>query len=173
MVRRGEWEIQGAKIPRRYDIAVYDKAERLQLVVEVKKHPYEVATSLEKWATRIRRNQVVHSGIPNSVYFLLAIYPAPFYLWGKEDAPEVLPRYSFDVQAELPYLLDSTTIPEHRQQEEAVSSWLTDLIDTSHIFEDAAEKRDWLHDSGLHKAIQGGRIVMQTEQSERREPQAA
>src|SRR5947208_889384 len=38
-VRSGEWEIQGAKIGRRADVAVYSSDKKLQLVVEVKRKP--------------------------------------------------------------------------------------------------------------------------------------
>ncbi|MGI4791355.1 MAG: hypothetical protein ACRYFS_21210 [Janthinobacterium lividum] len=173
MVRLGEWEIQGARISRKYDIAIYDATERLQLVVEVKDYPYKPPTHLEAWATRIRRNLLLHSGIPRSIYFLLAVYPAPFFLWTKEDAPEALPRYNFDVRSEMPDLYGSSQRVDYKQQEDAVYSWLIPLINIQNESEKKLDAYAWLYESGLHKAIQGGKIVRQADQIETRERQAA
>ena len=71
MVRLGEWEIPGAKLSRRFDLAVYDKDERLQLVVDVKNFLHKHEADPEQWATRIRRNLVRHSAVPIYVYFCL------------------------------------------------------------------------------------------------------
>ena len=172
MVRRGEWEVRGAKISRKYDLAVYDRNNRLQLVVEVKDYPYRIGSELENWAARIRRNLMVHSGIPSYVYFLLAVYPAPFYLWGKEDAPEAKPRFSFDVQNEMPRLHESRAVSDYQQQEGAVHSWLKILIETSAAQAGQTERNVWLHDSGLYEAIRGGTIVKQASRVESRELQA-
>lgn len=173
MVRLGEWENPGAKIPRRYDMAVYDQADRLQLVVEVKKRPYEIATEIEQWATRIRRNLIVHAGIPSSIYFLLAIYPAPFYLWGKEEAPEAPPRHCFDAETEVVGSHGSLTATDHREQEDAIYSWLKTLMSAPAGSENVTEAHSWLYESGLYRAIHGGTVVRQTGQSQLREPQAA
>src|SRR5258705_7574917 len=59
-VRLGEWEIRGAKIESRADVAVYSPDNKLQLVVEVKKKPRAQA-NLKDWATKVRRNLVAHS----------------------------------------------------------------------------------------------------------------
>src|SRR5256885_1615764 len=59
-VRAGEWEIQGAKIERRADVAVYSRDKKLQLVVEVKRKPRTKA-NLKEWATNIHRNLLAHS----------------------------------------------------------------------------------------------------------------
>ncbi len=158
MVRLGEWENPGSRIQRIYDVAVYDRQERLQLVVEVKKHPYELATRMEDWATRIRRNLLLHSGIPSSVYFMLAVFPAPFYLWGQEDALDAPPRYDFDVRSEVMPLLKSTGGNES-QQIEPVSLWLESVVNSTAVKESFSEGQDWLFQSGLCQAIQGGRVA--------------
>lgn len=174
MVRRGDWEIWGAKIPRKYDLAVYGRDEKLQLVVEVQNTPYKRSEELENWATRIRRNLVVHSGIPTYVYFLLAAYPAPFFLWGADEASEAHPHYRFDVQAEMPRLHESKTISDYQQQVDAVYSWVTALMEEPL---EASEQAAWLRDSGLYEAIRGGTIVKRAnvgvEPAETREPQVA
>lgn len=174
MVRLGEWEIPGAHLKRRFDIAVYDKDERLRLVVDVKNYSYKHEGDSEQWGTRIRRNLVRHAAVPIYVYFLLAISPAPFYLWLPEDASETPPHYCFDVQAELPRLYKSKTVSDYQQQIDAVYSWLTAL--SNEPLEDA-EQPDWLGDSRLYEAIQGGTIVKRADVSvgpaETREPQVA
>ena len=175
MVRLGEWEIPGAKLSRRFDIAVYDKDERLQLVVEVKDYPDKCEIGIEQWATRIRRNLVKHSAVPSYVYFLLAVYPAPFYLWLPDDASEAKPRYHVDVQAEMPLLQQSNSISYYHQQEDAVEAWLASLTGTPAGPE--TEQLAWFYESGLHKAIQYGRIVRHVvplvRHAQMREPQAA
>ena len=170
MVRLGEWEVQGSKLPRKYDLAVYGRNEKLQLVVEVQNTPYKRGEELENWATRIRRNLVTHSGIPTYVYFLLAVYPAPFFLWGRDEASEAPPHYSFDVQAEMPRLYESKAISDYQQQVDAVCSWLMSLIEKPL---DETEQPAWLRDSGLWEALRGGTVVRRTERIETREPQMA
>ena len=170
MVRRGEWEIWGAKIPRKYDLAVYGRDEKLKLVVEVQNTPYKRGEELDNWATRIRRNLVKHSGIPTYVYFLLAAYPAPFFLWGADEASEATPHYRFDVSAEMPRLYESKEVSDYQQQVDAVSTWLTALI-ASPL--DEPEQPAWLKESGLQEAIKGGTVRKRTERVETRQPQMA
>lgn len=173
MVRLGEWENPGARIPRRYDIAVYDKEERLQLVVEVKKHPNELVSRTGDWATRIRRNLLLHSGIPGSVYFMLAVFPAPFYFWGQEDAPEAPASYTMDWQAQPPGI--DEYFENEYQAQEAVSLWLEAITNGILVREGSTEGQDWLFQSGLYQAIQGGRVAKQVKANvgERRVLQAA
>lgn len=170
MVRLGEWEIWGAKIPRKYDLAVYGKDEKLKLVVEVQNSPYKRGEDLANWATRIRRNLVIHSAIPTYVYFLLAVYPAPFFLWGADEASEAPPHYSFDVQAEMPRLYESKQVSDYQQQVDAVYDWLTTLMEKP--LQDTAQEA-WLHQSGLYEAINGGVVVKRSERAETRQPQVA
>jgi len=171
MIRRGEWEIQGAQIPRKYDLAVYGKNERLQLVVDLKDHPYKREADMEAWATRIRRNMVRHSAVPIYVYFLLAVYPAPFYLWLPDDAPDAPPHFRIDVQTQMPPLQESSVISDYQQQGDAVHAWLTSLVETPALPED--ERDAWRHDSGLYEAIRGGTIVRRAAPVETRVLQAA
>ncbi len=161
MVRLGEWENPGARIQRIYDIAVYDKAEQLQLVVEVKKHPYELATRMEDWATRIRRNLLLHSGIPSSVYFMLAVFPAPFYLWDQEDALDAPPRHIIDVSSEVIACLNIDVGNEYQQQEEAVSLWLRAVVNSTLTREISPKGMDGLFQSGLYQSIRGGKVARQ------------
>ncbi len=169
MVRLGEWENPGAHLKRRFDIAVYDKDERLRLVVDVKNYSYKHEGAVEQWATRIRRNLVRHAAVPIYVYFLLAVYPAPFYLWLPDDAPDAPPRFAIDVQAQMPLLQESKT-SDYEQQVDAIHAWLVSLLDGP--AEEAAPQA-WLHESGLYEAMRGGRIVRRAVGAETRELQAA
>src|SRR5262245_41882392 len=55
-VRSGEWEIEGARIRWRPDVAVYSADKKLLLVVEMKKSSSARQGNLREWATRIRRS---------------------------------------------------------------------------------------------------------------------
>ena len=89
-VRSGEWEIEGAKIEKRADVAVYSPDNRLQLIVEVKKAP-RATTKTRDWAELIHRNLLVHAGVPNTPYFLIVMPPDYFYLW-KNHSPSSFDR---------------------------------------------------------------------------------
>lgn len=162
-VRAGEWEIQGARIKSRADVAVYSPDQRLQLVVEVKKGP-QTEKSLRNWAAQIHRNLVTHAGIPNAPYFLLVILPGKLYLWKDSDpfnlnkapdcvidAEEVLKPY-FD---QLPVSLEEA---REYQLASLIASWLKDLVNSKPLTDPALT---WLVDSGLFEVISNGSVVMQ------------
>ena len=176
MIRLGEWESPGAHITRIFDIAVYDKADQIQLVVEVKKRPYEVATDLEDWATRIHRNLLVHSGIPSSAFFLFAISSSPFYLWTRSQATEVEapPQYTVDSQVLLSSYLPSNFLGNsvEKQYEGAIYAWLSDLVQTQETPQHDSSQ-SWLFESGLLSAIQGGHVVREAKSISQRELQTA
>lgn len=176
MVRLGEWENPGARIRRVFDLAVYDAAGYLQLIVEIKKRPYEVATDLEDWATRIHRNLLTHSGVPSSAFFLFAVCPGPFYLWTKAEAPnpEISPQFTIDAQALLQDYQPSQP-PRGGEEgwcEDMIQTWLWDLVQSQQT-PGRDPSQDWLFQSGLYQAIQGGQVVRQASTVRLREPQAA
>lgn len=175
MVRLGEWENPGAHISRIYDIAVY-KNNQLQLVVEVKKRPYEVATDLEDWAIRIHRNLLVHSGIPSSAFFLFAISSSPFYLWTRAQATEVEapPQYTIDSQVLLSNYLPSGLRGNsmEKQYEDIIYAWLSDLVRIQETPQHDSSQ-SWLFESGLLSAIRGGQVVREAKSVPHRELQTA
>jgi len=176
MVRLGEWENPGARISRQFDLAVYDNAGYLQLVVEMRKRPYEVATDLENWATRIHRNLLTHAGIPSSAFFLFAVYPEPFYLWTKSEAsePETPPQYTIDAQALLQEYQPSQPSgqDEADRYENMIHTWLSDLVQTRKPH-GHNQSQEWLFRSGLYDAVQGGQVVRDAQSSRLLESQAA
>src|SRR5215813_2111536 len=56
-VRAGEWEIRGARVRQRADVAVFSRDMKLQLVVEVKKASFREEGSKDH-AIRIHRNLI-------------------------------------------------------------------------------------------------------------------
>jgi hypothetical protein len=163
-VRSGEWQIQGAKVERRVDIAVYSADRKLVLVVEVKKKPKgKVITG--RWAAQVHRNLLVHSGIPIAPYFLLVAPPDLMFLWERGNSPDSEREPDFEVNAkELldPYVNRLSplrgSMDEYYYSELVVSTWLKDLVDSEPQSE-AMPK--WLQDSGLYAAIKTGTVVMQ------------
>jgi hypothetical protein len=162
-VRLGEWEIQGAKITKGVDVAVYSPGRNLQLVVEVKKSPGFRRPSVE-WATQIHRNLLVHSGIPRAPYFLLALLPDRLYLWKEREAgdPNRAPDYEIDARNILkPYLDQLAPAPEdasEMQLETVIISWLKDITSSKQPLDASLS---WLYDSGLYAALKDGSVEMQ------------
>ena len=158
MVRSGEWQIEGARLKRRADVAVFDKSGNLQLVVEAKYiKPNE--DTLNR-AVQIRRNLLVHSGIPDSPFFLI-VFPAHFYLW-KKGIPDTYDRqadYSVGTESFLNSFPDKWRDSFESQSgfefERLVSEWIKDLSSSN----DASHIPDWAQASGLYDAIKNGSVV--------------
>jgi len=161
-VRLGEWEIQGAKITKGVDVAVYSPGGNLQLVVEVKKSHGFRKPSLE-WATQIHRNLLVHSGIPIAPFFLLALLPDRLYLWRERDLgdPDRSPDYDVNALDILkPYFDEIVPAPEDAsplQLERVISSWLKDVVSSKQPLDASLS---WLSDSGLYSALKDGSVEM-------------
>lgn len=162
-VRSGEWEIQGAKVEKRADVAVYSPDKRLQLIVEVKKRPSK-QVELKDWANRIHRNLLAHAGVPITPYFLIAILPDCFYLW-KDNSQSTLdrpPDYEINAKDILQRYFETLssppdTVSEH-QLESLVTLWLTDLV---HSEPSDSDYMKWFYDSGLYAATKDGSVIME------------
>jgi|SRR5882724_5163490 hypothetical protein len=158
MVRSGEWQIEGARLKRRADVAVFDKSGNLQLVVEAKYiKPNE--DTLNR-AVQIRRNLLVHSGIPDTPFFLI-VFPAHFYLW-KKGLPDTYDRqadYSIDTEIFLKPFADKWRQSfDHMsgvEFERLVSQWIKDLSNSN----DTSKIPEWAQVSGLYEAIKNGSVV--------------
>jgi hypothetical protein len=162
-VRSGEWEIEGAKVEKRADVAVYSPDRRLQLVVEIKKRP-DAQIELKDWAKRIHRNLLVHSGVPSTPYFLIAILPDYFYLW-KDNSPssvEKAPDYEIKAQDILKTYFDKlSSTPDNAneyQLESIITLWLKDLVHSEPSDNDYLK---WFYDSGLYDATKDGLVIME------------
>src|SRR6185312_1790773 len=95
-VRSGEWEIEGAKVKKRADVAVYSPDKKLQLIVEVKKKPQR-QIEFREWAQRIHRNLLAHSGVPSTPFFLLAL-PDRLYLWTNNSSLNLDRSPDYEIQ---------------------------------------------------------------------------
>jgi len=137
MVRAGEWEVTGARIQPRADLALLSHGGNPLMIVEVKRRP-GVVRDVRAWATRIHRSLLVHGAIPPTSHFLLAAVPGPFYLWYARDF------ISPDAPADVEIQLDATTSQRLEQLlerdappaalGEAVAGWLTAAV--HNIYED-------------------------------------
>ena len=162
-VRSGEWDIQGAKIGRRADVAVYSTDKKPLLVVEVKRKPKD-NKNMREWATRIHRNLITHSGVPSAPYFLLAVLPGRLYLW-KDNDPfsfDKAPDYEIEAEEVLEPYLEQLSLPlenaSEYQLEALMSSWLKDIVSSNQL---TNTPQTWLQDSGLLNTVKDGAVVMQ------------
>lgn len=154
MIRTGEWEIQGARIEKRADLTVYAPNGKPQLAVEVKQPPSIKSVTPLQWATQVYRNLLVHAGIPNTPYFLLAVFPDSFYLWKKTDSTSIQPP---DYNVQVTDLINKYQ-PKYPGFESQIMAWLQDLIKSKFSTEEKISL-PWLFESGLYEAIQNGSIV--------------
>ena len=141
-----------------WDIAIYDRDKHLQLVGEVKT---KMGTSPE-WATRFRHNILEHGHVTIPPYFLLA-FPDHFYLWKHADIDESNEPYMVDVRAIFHAYFAGKTEGEpglsHDSFEMLVASWLGEVIHApKHDESDSKAAMQWLFDSGLYRAIEGGQV---------------
>lgn len=163
-VRDGAWEIPGARIQRRFDVAVQDGAGRVQLVVEVKNAPSGSLPIRIDWATTIHRNLLLHAGIPSAPNFLLVGYPDSFFVWIGSRPGEFsrAPDYVFDAPAVLaPYRTAEDGDHAHGQ-ERVVAMWLEELLRR----DPTAGHVDSIDGSGglnglVSNLIRGGTVVRQ------------
>lgn len=140
------------------DIAVYSPDNKLQLIVEVKNKK----EATPEWAAKMRRNLAVHSIVPYSSYFLLAL-PDHFYLWKntKIDIDERLPDYTANSKLILePYLKNFNDIDAMNEYslELIVNSWLNKMITANLTKETIKDQEAWVLDSGLYDSIKHGHI---------------
>ncbi|MFN2453249.1 MAG: hypothetical protein ABR577_03415 [Pyrinomonadaceae bacterium] len=143
---------------RQADISVFSPDDKLQLIVEVKNKQ----GASPDWAANMRRNLFVHSVVPTTPFFLLAL-PDRFYLWKNANPVEVVPPdYEIDPR---PILRAYTDTHEHYLDklsgyglELIINSWLNDLLNTNLTGETAEPYEKWLFDSGLYDAIQHGSV---------------
>ena len=149
------------------DIAAYDNAGKVVLIVEVKSRR---GTSAD-WAAKTRRNILAHSSALAVPYFLLAL-PDRFYLWkstGSETIKEGEPP-TFEVDA-FPLLrpyyerLGQATADSLSGGgfELIVASWLTEILWAQDPSDLSEQNRQWLEESGLYQALRGARLAVEAQ----------
>lgn len=140
MVRAGEWEVTGARITPRADLALISQGGSPLLMVDVKRRP-SVVRDPRAWATRIHRNLLVHGVLQPSAHFLLAAVPGPFYLWFARDSihPESPADLEINPDPGTARRLEGLLERDARaaQLEHAVADWLTESVHR-------VSEHDWL-----------------------------
>ena len=141
------------------DIAVYSPNNELQLIVEVKNK----LGATPEWAANMRRNLLIHSVVPYSPYFLLAL-PDYFYLWKDPSATLETRAPDYTANSKLiweSYLGDSSqyldTMSEY-SLELMTKTWLYGLTNAELTRETAPPHEAWLFNSGLYDAIKHGYV---------------
>jgi hypothetical protein len=165
MVRAGEWEMLQSRITPHVDVAVLNQDSKIVLMIEVKKRPY-YDEDLLGFAVRVHRNLIVHSGIPSQVFFMLALFPSPFYLWSPESAliPTARPDFMVNCEAEMLHrrkMIAEEPSEAHSITEEVIADWIRDIL--SHPPDRNSQGMDWLHNSGLLERITNGTVVRELE----------
>lgn len=141
------------------DLALYDRAGRLIAIVEVKN---KQSTSPE-WATKFRRNMLVHGGYSQAAFFLL-VTPDRLYIWKNAGTapPLVQPTYELDAQPLFaPYFERAGISPgdiSGQAFELVVTAWLGDLVRSEEQQEVLTEGLRILAESGFLTAVRDGRI---------------
>jgi hypothetical protein len=158
MIRSGEWQIEGARLKRRADVAVFDKSGSLQLVVETKyMKPNE--DSLNR-AVQIRRNLLAHSGIPNVPFFLI-VFPEHVYLWKKRSKDNFDRQADYSAESEVTFksyadkFKKSVDYMSSTEFERLVSEWIKDLTSS----DDDSNIPKWANESGLYQAVKDGSVI--------------
>lgn len=157
MVRGGEWEVAGARVSARADLALVSPSGAPLLIVEVKRKP-NLVRDPRAWASRIHRNLLVHGALQPTAHFLLAAVPGPFYLWLARDS--IQPGTPADAEItpdprtaeRLSQLLETDAQPA--QIEAVIAEWLRETV--HHVSE-----HDWLTDIASSGELD--RAIIQTE----------
>jgi hypothetical protein len=142
----------------RWDLSVKNRAGQIILAVEVKCK----TQASPAWAAQLRCNILAHGTFPQTPYFLMA-FPDKFYLWAEADSPleQSEPTYTINAQPILePYFQGTGITTEQisgQSLELVISSWLSAIIHTEKL-ENIDSFQQWLIDSGLHKALAGGKL---------------
>ncbi len=140
----------------RWDLAVYDRNDRLAVLAEVK-NLLNVGTD---WAIRFRRNIAVHEHLPEIPFFLL-LFPDRLYLWKNNiSSPELLlPSYTADPEPIFQPYLDRSGLQAaqlgSQNLELILSSWFNQLF---RVQPSSGDFPEWVFDSGLYETVAGGHL---------------
>lgn len=144
----------------RWDLAIYDRQNRLVLTGEVKNRK----GTTPAWAAQYRRNMNAHGGLPDAPFFLLAT-PDFFYLWygdNKSDLTKpITPDYIIDAKSIIgPYLNGVVVSSEQinsQSLEFIVFSWLSNLIRQSTATDSVLPQ--WIKSTGLQEMLPHANVV--------------
>lgn len=143
----------------RWDFAVYNRDNKLVLVVEVKAR---LKTSTN-WATNLYRN-ILSNTTPTTTSYFLMTFPDKFYLWANDNKQinTDQPTIEVDAQPILQPYFDQSGITPHQISgasfELVIAAWLNSVIQSSAQEGSNKLTEQWLYDTGLHSALVGGTI---------------
>lgn len=129
MVREGQWEIPGARVAPRHDVAVLDRHGHPRLLIDARSPAASV--DAEEWARRVHRNLVLHSGMPLRTTYLLVGFPDLFFGWGPGVArdPDGAPTHqSRDTGVLAPFRSRLPLDPESTARERIVAAWVESFL---------------------------------------------
>lgn len=141
----------------RWDVSVYNRDNQLILIVEVKRRS---KPSLD-WVIELSQKIFESQNFPRCPYRML-VFTDSIYLWSNLNHQKQI--------AEPSYIIDATPIfqPYFEQVgvtanqisgqsfEMIVASWLREIIHASTFPNVSDQSQQWLVESGLGKAIEGG-----------------
>jgi len=158
MIRRGEWQVPGARVSKRYDTVVYSPPGRLSVIVQVQTNGPDDPAEASAWARMVHLNLRIHGGIGAVPFFFLVGYPEHLFVWRGAAVldPFAEPTDEFHDAA----VLQAHGFPEGVQAseaEQAVAAWLEALASADDVPDDAASR--WIARTGLLDAIRGGSVV--------------
>lgn len=141
------------------DFIVHDEEGNPSLLVEVK----ALTNRSEQWARKMHRNLVVHGRLPETQFFLLAL-PDHFYLWSNHSQldPSAPPSVVINAEPILETYFTRAGVSPNQVTgatfELIVRTWLQRIVQSPTSTDLPEHSRDWMLDSGLFEAIQGGSV---------------
>jgi hypothetical protein len=148
MVRNGEWEVPGARIPPRHDVTVLDRHGRPRLLIDVKGSP--CGADVHDWPRRVHRN--------------LVGFPDRFFAWAPAAArdPESAPTYELRCEEVLAPLLSASERgggDDPAARERVVAAWMESVLASAEP--GTSGPAGWLAGSGVLATLRGGFVARQ------------
>jgi len=147
-VFQSRWEV---------DLSVYNRDNQLILIVEVKRRS---KPSLD-WVIELSQKIFESQNFPRCPYLML-VFTDSIYLWSNLNHQKQIAKPSYIIDAIpifQPYFEQvGVTANQISPQsfEMIVASWLREIIHSSSLPENRDQSQQWLVESGLGKAIEGG-----------------
>lgn len=141
-----------------WDILVYNRDSQLILIVEVKRR----SNPSRDWVIELSQKMFECQNFPRCPYLML-VFTDSIYLWSNLNHQEQISEPSYIIDATpifQPYFEQvGVTANQISPQsfEMIVASWLREIIHSSSFSEVSDQSQQWLVESGLGKAIEGGR----------------
>ena len=159
MVRNGEWEIPGARVDARHEVAVLDRGGKPRLFIDARRPPRDGGA--EDWARRVHHNLIHFSRLPAGASYLLIGFPDRFFGWTGAAArdPDSAPTYKACCAEVLAPFLAQPGIngDEPAARERAVAAWMESVLAAAEP--GTAGPAGWLASSGVLDAVRGGFVA--------------